>query len=105
MRRGVVRRPTRLQHFPDLAQIEMGLWRFSDECADAAGARLRNFCENAIVAMRDHLKMVTVQFDFTSKSFFDNRALSIIENFLVRSAILPVTRFRFDAERATERPA
>ena len=105
MRRGVVRRPTRLQHFPDLAQIEMGLWRFSDDCANAARAGLRHLCENAIVAMRDHLKMVTVQFDFTSKSFFDNRALSIIEDLLIWRAILSVTRFRFDAERATERHA
>ena len=37
--------------------------------------------------------MVTVQFDFTSKSFFHELTLPFIEDFLVRSPIFPVAGF------------
>jgi hypothetical protein len=50
----------------------------------------------------DYSKAVAEQFNFFDECFFDDFALFLIEDLLVRSAISPVFRFGCDAKAAIE---
>src|SRR5438094_4859994 len=49
------------------------------------------------------LKPIAVQFDFFGECFFDDFSLVVIKDFLIRSAIRPVSGFGRDAKSAVKR--
>ena len=86
-----------------------GQWSDLILSGDHATIELKNHAKGksgfrrAQISIQLPLKSITVQVDFLGERFFDDFSLFVIEDFLIGSAIAPVSRFCRDAKSAVKR--